>query len=146
MYHQFKSVHPRVVEQDHTNTNSGQLTSRRLEKAESPPYPQLANAQPRHLRIATGFILIRKTPLAVQFLERWLAACEDRRIMSEEASVLGYPEHPGGTVVGAEGNRWNRLEQGSSHEVKETMILRHCGCGFKISRKDLGLQDAAREL
>lgn len=46
-------------------------------------------------QIATGFILLRKTPLAVQFLERWLAACEDRRIMSEEASVLGYPEHPG---------------------------------------------------
>lgn len=46
-------------------------------------------------QIATGFILLRKTPLAVQFLERWLAACEDRRIMSEEASILGYPEHPG---------------------------------------------------
>ena len=50
-------------------------------------------------RIATGFILLRKTPLALRFVERWLAACEDRRIMSEEASVLGYPEHPGGRVA-----------------------------------------------
>ncbi|CAJ1453919.1 unnamed protein product [Effrenium voratum] len=46
-------------------------------------------------QIATGFILVRKTALAVAFLEKWLAACEDRRVMTEEDSVLGYPEHPG---------------------------------------------------
>ncbi|CAE7428346.1 unnamed protein product, partial [Symbiodinium necroappetens] len=45
-------------------------------------------------QIATGIILVRKTRLAVSFLERWLAACEDRRIMTEEPSILGYPEYP----------------------------------------------------
>merc|ERR1712150_182569 len=45
-------------------------------------------------QIATGFILVRKTKLAVMFLERWLRACEDRRIMTEEPSILGMPDHP----------------------------------------------------
>merc|ERR1711920_832966 len=45
-------------------------------------------------QIATGFILIRKTRLAITFLERWLRACEDRRVMTEEPSVLGVPDYP----------------------------------------------------
>jgi len=45
-------------------------------------------------QIATGIILVRKTKLAVQFLERWLSACEDPRIMTEEPSVLGMPDYP----------------------------------------------------
>merc|ERR1712087_314941 len=44
-------------------------------------------------QVATGIILVRKTRLAVDFLRRWLAACEDRRIMTEEPSVLGAPDY-----------------------------------------------------
>jgi len=44
-------------------------------------------------QVATGFILVRKTRLAVEFLQRWLAACEDPRIMTEEPSVLGVPDY-----------------------------------------------------
>jgi len=44
-------------------------------------------------QVATGIILVRKTRLAVEFLQRWLKACEEPRIMTEEASVLGMPEH-----------------------------------------------------
>merc|ERR1719401_2141263 len=44
-------------------------------------------------QVATGFILIRKTPLALEFLRAWLRACEDRRIMTEEPSVLGAPDY-----------------------------------------------------
>jgi hypothetical protein len=85
----------------------------------------------RCARIATGFILLRKTPLAVQFLERWLAACEDRRIMSEEASVLGYPEHPGGTSL-----RGTALLD--MVEAKETTdVGGNRGCGLKICTKKI---------
>jgi len=42
---------------------------------------------------ATGIILVRKTPLAIEFLERWLRACEEPRIMTEEPSVLGMPDY-----------------------------------------------------
>lgn len=45
-------------------------------------------------QVATGVILVRKTRLAVNFLQRWLKACEERRIMTEESSVLGFPEYP----------------------------------------------------
>merc|ERR1712087_131953 len=45
-------------------------------------------------QIATGFIIIRKTRLAITFLERWLRACEDARVMTEEASILGMPDYP----------------------------------------------------
>jgi len=44
-------------------------------------------------QVATGFILARKTPLAIQFLRAWLQACEDRRIMTEEPSILGAPDY-----------------------------------------------------
>merc|ERR1712178_553161 len=44
-------------------------------------------------QIATGFILVRKTQLAIEFLRRWLRACEDPRIMTEEPSVLGAPDY-----------------------------------------------------
>eukprot|EP00929_Paragymnodinium_shiwhaense_P113077 TRINITY_DN81344_c0_g1_i1.p1 TRINITY_DN81344_c0_g1~~TRINITY_DN81344_c0_g1_i1.p1 ORF type:complete len:1047 (+),score=215.37 TRINITY_DN81344_c0_g1_i1:117-3257(+) len=44
-------------------------------------------------QVATGFILVRKTRLAVEFLQRWLEACEDPRIMTEEPSILGYPDY-----------------------------------------------------
>ncbi|CAD7947498.1 unnamed protein product [Amoebophrya sp. A25] len=45
-------------------------------------------------QIATGVILARKTPLAIKFLEDWLEACEDRRVMTEEGNVLGFPNFP----------------------------------------------------
>ena len=35
-------------------------------------------------QIATGVILVRKTQLAISFLQAWLRACEDPRIMTEE--------------------------------------------------------------
>ncbi|CAE8618383.1 unnamed protein product, partial [Polarella glacialis] len=44
-------------------------------------------------QIATGIILARKTPLAIRFMEDWLQACEDWRIITEEQSVLGYPDY-----------------------------------------------------
>jgi hypothetical protein len=44
-------------------------------------------------QVATGFILVRKTPLAINFLKAWLRACEDPRIMTEEPSVLGAPDY-----------------------------------------------------
>jgi len=44
-------------------------------------------------QVATGFILVRKTQLAVNFLRQWLRACEDPRIMTEEPSVLGAPDY-----------------------------------------------------
>lgn len=44
-------------------------------------------------QVATGIIIVRKTKLAVEFLRDWLAACEDPRIMTEEPSVLGYPDY-----------------------------------------------------
>ena len=34
-----------------------------------------------------GIILLRKTPLAIGFVENWLAACEDERIITETPSV-----------------------------------------------------------
>ena len=40
-------------------------------------------------QIATGIIAARKTPLAIRFMEKWLRACEDERIITEEPSVLG---------------------------------------------------------
>jgi len=45
-------------------------------------------------QVATGFILVRKTQLAINFARQWLRACEDARIMTEEASVLGAPDYP----------------------------------------------------
>eukprot|EP00435_Cladocopium_sp_Y103_P025917 s649_g6.t1 len=72
-----------------------ELARRRREEEEEKEEELQWIEMDQYKQIATGFILLRKTPLAVQFLERWLAACEDRRIMSEEASILGYPEHPG---------------------------------------------------
>merc|ERR1712232_1341844 len=44
-------------------------------------------------QIATGIILARKTPLTIRFMEDWLRACEDERIITEEASVLGVPDY-----------------------------------------------------
>merc|ERR1712048_90472 len=44
-------------------------------------------------QIATGIILARKTPLAIRFVEDWLRACEDPRVITEEPSVLGYPDY-----------------------------------------------------
>eukprot|EP00933_Yihiella_yeosuensis_P030100 TRINITY_DN2377_c1_g3_i1.p1 TRINITY_DN2377_c1_g3~~TRINITY_DN2377_c1_g3_i1.p1 ORF type:complete len:444 (+),score=83.37 TRINITY_DN2377_c1_g3_i1:103-1332(+) len=44
-------------------------------------------------QIATGIILARKTPLSIQFMEEWLRACEDYRIITEEPSELGYPDY-----------------------------------------------------
>merc|ERR1712151_425362 len=40
-----------------------------------------------------GIILARKTPLTIRFMEHWLRACEDERIITEEPSVLGYPDY-----------------------------------------------------
>ncbi|CAJ1391908.1 unnamed protein product [Effrenium voratum] len=45
-------------------------------------------------QIATGIILARKTPLSIRFMEHWLAACEDERIITETPSVLGHPDYP----------------------------------------------------
>lgn len=44
-------------------------------------------------QVATGFILLRKTQLAINFARQWLRACEDPRIMTEEPSVLGAPDY-----------------------------------------------------
>eukprot|EP00927_Polykrikos_kofoidii_P065349 TRINITY_DN61108_c0_g1_i1.p1 TRINITY_DN61108_c0_g1~~TRINITY_DN61108_c0_g1_i1.p1 ORF type:complete len:878 (-),score=164.19 TRINITY_DN61108_c0_g1_i1:544-3177(-) len=44
-------------------------------------------------QIATGIILARKTPLAIRFMEQWLKACEDERIITEEPSRLGLPDY-----------------------------------------------------
>ena len=44
-------------------------------------------------QIATGIIAARKTPLAIRFMEKWLRACEDERIITEEPSVLGWPDY-----------------------------------------------------
>lgn len=44
-------------------------------------------------QVATGFILLRKTQLAINFARQWLRACEDARIMTEEPSVLGAPDY-----------------------------------------------------
>ncbi|CEL99550.1 unnamed protein product [Vitrella brassicaformis CCMP3155] len=44
---------------------------------------------------ATGIILMRKTPLAVSLAHSWLKACQDRRVMTEEPSVMGQPDYPG---------------------------------------------------
>jgi len=44
-------------------------------------------------QIATGIILARKTPLSIQFMEHWLAACEDERIITEEPSKLGPEDY-----------------------------------------------------
>merc|ERR1712217_906236 len=33
------------------------------------------------------------TPLAIDFMRRWLQACEDPRIMTELPSVLGAPDY-----------------------------------------------------
>jgi len=46
-------------------------------------------------QMATGFIILRKTRLALEFLAMWLRACEEPRIMTELPSVLGMPDHPG---------------------------------------------------
>ena len=45
-------------------------------------------------QVASGIIAFRKTPRTVRFLEWWLAACEQRKIISEEPSSLGVPEYP----------------------------------------------------
>lgn len=44
-------------------------------------------------QVATGIILLRKTPLAIEFAKAWLKACEEPRIMTEEPSELGFPEY-----------------------------------------------------
>merc|ERR1712048_19798 len=44
-------------------------------------------------QIATGIIIVRKTALAIRFMEHWLQACEDERIITETESVLGYPDY-----------------------------------------------------
>lgn len=44
-------------------------------------------------QIATGIIIARKTPLAIRFVEDWLRACEDWRIITEEPSSMGYPDY-----------------------------------------------------
>jgi len=44
-------------------------------------------------QVATGFILVRKTQLAINFVRQWLRACEDARIMTEEPSILGAPDY-----------------------------------------------------
>eukprot|EP00928_Gymnodinium_smaydae_P033224 TRINITY_DN23850_c0_g3_i1.p1 TRINITY_DN23850_c0_g3~~TRINITY_DN23850_c0_g3_i1.p1 ORF type:complete len:892 (+),score=183.65 TRINITY_DN23850_c0_g3_i1:147-2822(+) len=44
-------------------------------------------------QIATGIILARKTPLAIRFMQHWLRACEDERIITEEPSSLGQPDY-----------------------------------------------------
>lgn len=48
----------------------------------------------RTSQIATGIILVRKTPLAMRFMENWLRACEDERIITETPSALGVPDYP----------------------------------------------------
>lgn len=48
----------------------------------------------RTSQIATGIILVRKTPLAMRFMENWLSACEDERIITETPSALGVPDYP----------------------------------------------------
>ncbi|CAE7699022.1 unnamed protein product [Symbiodinium pilosum] len=45
-------------------------------------------------QIATGIILVRKTPLAMRFMQHWLRACEDERIITETPSALGYQDYP----------------------------------------------------
>merc|ERR1712194_894445 len=45
-------------------------------------------------QIASSMIFARKTPLAVQLAKQWLIHSEDPRIMTEEDSVLGYPDYP----------------------------------------------------
>ncbi|CAD7944665.1 unnamed protein product [Amoebophrya sp. A120] len=45
-------------------------------------------------QIASSLIMARKTPLSLQVAKQWLMHSEDPRIMTEEASVLGYPEYP----------------------------------------------------
>ncbi|CAK9017152.1 Nucleotid_trans domain-containing protein [Durusdinium trenchii] len=45
-------------------------------------------------QVATGIILVRKTPLSIRFMENWLSACEDDRVITETPSVLGLPEYP----------------------------------------------------
>ncbi|CAD7952296.1 unnamed protein product [Amoebophrya sp. A25] len=45
-------------------------------------------------QIASSLIMARKTPLSLQLAKQWLIHSEDPRIMTEEASVLGFPEYP----------------------------------------------------
>lgn len=40
-----------------------------------------------------GIILVRKTPLAIRFMENWLRACEDERIITETPSVPSRDYH-----------------------------------------------------
>eukprot|EP00397_Hematodinium_sp_SG-2012_P009071 GEMP01009145.1.p1 GENE.GEMP01009145.1~~GEMP01009145.1.p1 ORF type:complete len:866 (+),score=209.28 GEMP01009145.1:156-2753(+) len=45
-------------------------------------------------QLMSGFVALRKTALAVQFATAWLAACETRRVITEEPSETALPEYP----------------------------------------------------
>eukprot|EP00392_Amoebophrya_sp_AT5.2_P003352 g3357.t1 len=45
-------------------------------------------------QIASGVILVRKTPLSLLIMEEWLRYAEDERILTEEPNVLGFPNYP----------------------------------------------------
>ncbi|KAF4716409.1 hypothetical protein FOZ62_028761, partial [Perkinsus olseni] len=43
---------------------------------------------------AAYFLIFRKTPVAVDFVRRWLRACEDYRVVTDHDNVEGYPNYP----------------------------------------------------
>lgn len=46
-------------------------------------------------QLDSGFVALRKTRKSIEFLGLWLAACETRRIISEEPSEVDLDEYPG---------------------------------------------------
>ncbi|KAF4758391.1 hypothetical protein FOZ63_019611, partial [Perkinsus olseni] len=43
---------------------------------------------------AAYFLIFRKTPVAVDFVRRWLRACEDYRVVTDHDNVEEYPNYP----------------------------------------------------
>jgi hypothetical protein len=44
--------------------------------------------------MAGYFLLFRKTPVSIAFVDEWLRACEDPRIVTDLDNTLGQPNHP----------------------------------------------------
>lgn len=55
--------------------------------------PRFADTRQR----LSGFFLLRRSPLALAVVDEWLAAAQDLRAITDDASVLGLPDHPGFT-------------------------------------------------
>ena len=86
-----------------------------------------------------GIILVRKTPLAMRFMENWLRACEDERIITETPSAPWEHDELRCSVVfdGFHGDPKLWPEQGScfvSAAHGSSFLLSGFGC-FKVSEK-----------